>query len=161
MKRLSILLPLCLVCLLPGAASAGGKKASTSYPAEYEGGNLPLKQKHTVKAVMDGNEVVLVQHHRRVAVPLENISEISCSTDVHRRFGAAVLRRVPRVDWDQVQEHYVGVSWTENGASAKKEEVLFKLSASEYRDFLATLQRATGKQAVDTRKTPTAVRYDF
>ena len=39
-------------------------------------------------------------------------------------------------------------------------EVLFKLNKSEYDTFLSGLERLTGKKAVDTNQTRTAVRYD-
>lgn len=164
MKNFSLILSFSIVFLISSAAFGGTKKAGKAYPAQYEGGNVPLKQNHGIKAVVAGNEVVFVQHGRRVSVPVQSISEISCATSVRRRFGAAVLGRVPLMDLDRVQTHYVGVTWTENtwtGTGPQKGEVLFKLSAGEYRDFVGTLERLTGKQAVDTRKTPTAVHYDL
>jgi len=145
--------------MMSDAAFAGMKNAGASFPVQYEGGSLRLKPSHSAKAVVAGSEVVFVQHRRQISVPVQSISNISCATDVHRRFGAAVLGLVPRMDLGKVQEHYVGVTWAENSTSPEKGEVLFRLSAAEYRDFVATLERLTGKQAVDTRKTPTVVRY--
>jgi hypothetical protein len=37
---------------------------------------------------------------------------------------------------------------------------VLKLKAGEYRNFVAALEHLTGKQAVDTKRTPTAVLYD-
>jgi hypothetical protein len=161
MKNLNILLSFSITFLFSTAAFGGTKKAANEYPAQYEGGSVPLKQNHSVKAVVAGNEIVFVQHGRRVSVPLQGISDISCATDVHRRFGAAVLGLVPLMDLDKVQTYYVGVTWTDKAQTGANHEVLFKLSAGEYRDFVATLERLTGKQAVDTKKTPTSVHYDL
>ena len=64
---------------------------------------------------------------------------------------------------DKEQTHYVGVSWTdENGAGADRKhgDVVFKVSSGEYGQFVAALERLTGKQAVDTKATPTVVRYE-
>lgn len=160
--RIIKLVLLCLsASLVSGAAFGGTNSGTASFPAQYIGGSVPLKQNHGVRAVVAGSEVVLVQHGRRLSVPLGSISRISCATDVHRRFGAAVLGLVPLVDLDKVQAYYVGLTWTDNARSGASHEVLFKLSAGEYRDFLTTLERITGKRAVDTRKTPTVVHYDL
>ena len=100
-----------------------------------------------------------MQHGQRFVVPVQNINEISYAIDVHRRFGAAVLRLVPLVDLDKVEDRYVGVTWTDN--TRKTVEVLFKLNHDEYRDFVAALERLTGKKAVNTNKTPTVVHYEL
>ena len=131
-----------------------------AYPAQYQGGSLPLKQNRAVQAVVAGKEVVFVQHGQRFVVPVQNIDEISCSTEVHRRFGASVLRLVPLVDLDKVEDYYVGVRWTDIARRAGR-TVLFKLNHDEHRDFVAALERLTGKKAVDTNKTPTVVHYDL
>jgi hypothetical protein len=163
MKRIQLLLA--ISAALMASSSAFGRqagKAGTSYPAEYEGGSALLKQNHGIKALMGPGEVIFVQHGRRIAIPVESIREISCSTNVHRRFGAAVLGLVPLMDLDKVQRHYVGVTWTDSTrAGTGKEEALFRLSAGEYRDFIAALERLTGKQAIDTGKTPTVVHYEL
>jgi hypothetical protein len=39
--------------------------------------------------------------------------------------------------------------------------VLLKLNSGEYREFLAALERLTGRKAVDANKTPTVVHYDL
>ncbi len=151
--------------LLLTATAFGGqaKPWGNAYPLQYQGGNLPLKLNHGVKAVLGSTQIVLEQDGRRFVVPVRDINQISCATDIHRRFGASVLALVPLVDLDKVEEHYVGVTFTDNvrrNGKAGTMEVVFKLSGGEYRDFIATLERLTGKKAVDTNKTPTAVRYD-
>src|SRR5579863_9300070 len=142
MRNVTLVLSVSVVLMLSSTAF-GDPRTGTSFPAQYEGGSLGLKQNRSVKAVVAGNEVVLVQHGRRVSVPVQNISEIACATEVHRRFGAAVLGLVPRMDLDKARAHYVGVTWTDDtgpGASLKTAEVVFKLNASEYRNFVATLE---------------------
>src|ERR1700688_1968089 len=83
------------------------KQAGTAYPVQYEGGSLPLKQNRAVNAVVANQEVIFVQHGQRFVVPVANINEISCAADVRRRFGASVLRLVPLVDLDKVEDDYV------------------------------------------------------
>jgi hypothetical protein len=151
------------VLSIPGFGGSR-KQAGMLYPLQYQGGSLPLRQNHAVNAVVANQEVVFVQHGHRFAVPVRNISEISCATDVRRRFGGAVLRLVPFVDLDKVEDHYVGVTWTGSTRSADGTvavEVLLKLNHGQYGDFVATLERLTGKKAVDTNKTPTVVHYDL
>lgn len=161
MKTFNLVLSFSMALLVSGAAFGGTKKPAASFPAQYIGGSVSWKQNHGVRAVVAGGEVVFVQHGRQLSVPVRSISQISCATDVRRRFGAAVLGRVPLMDLDKVQTHYVGLTWTDEARPGSSHEVLFKLNASEYRDFVATLERLTGKQAVDTRKTPTVVHYDL
>jgi hypothetical protein len=55
------------------------------------------------------------------------------------------------------ETYYVGVSWT--GAQSTPAQVVLKLSRSQYRGFLAALERSTGIKAVDTNQVPTVVRY--
>ena len=154
-----------MVWLLSAPAFAGDVKANGSaYPLKYEGGSLPLKPNHALKAVVANGEVVFMQHDRRFAVPVDSITEIAFGTHVYRRFGAAILGLVPLVDLDKVEDHYVGVTWTDNTRRAGRTDtlgVLFKLNSAEYRDFVAALERSTGKKAVDTSKTPTVARYDL
>jgi hypothetical protein len=161
MKAFRQLLSFSMALLVSGAAFGGTKKPAASFPAEYIGGSVPLRQNHSVRAVVAGGEIVIVQHGRQLSVPVRSISRISCATDVRRRFGAAVLGRVPLVDLNKVQTYYVGLTWTDDARPGANHEVLFKLNAGEYRDFVAALERLTGKQAVDTRKTPTVVHYDL
>ena len=144
---------------LPGFGGES-KQAGTAYPVQYQGGSLPLRQNHGVNAVVANQEVVFVQHGQRFVVPVESINEISCAADVRRRFGAAVLRLVPLVDLDKVESDYVSVKWTDNTRSADR-TVLLKLNHGEYGDFVAALEKLTGKKAVDTKKTATVVHYDL
>lgn len=133
------------------------------FQPRYEGGNLPLKQNHAVNVTVAGNEMVLVQHGKRFALPLETLNRISCSSQVQRRFGSAVLGLVPVLRLGNSEEHFVGVSWASGtqAGNARTVEVVFRLSAADYRAFVAALEQQTGKRAVDTRKTPTAVHYDL
>ncbi|MGA2039604.1 MAG: hypothetical protein ABSH42_10040 [Bryobacteraceae bacterium] len=152
-----------LAMALPGAGLARAPKnaAAANYPANYEGGTLQLGHSK-VRATLGADEVVLVQHGRRIAVPASSITEIDCATGVHRRLGAAVLDVVPYMHLGESESHYVGVTWinsAETGATPKV-EVLFKLNKSEYAAFLSSLERLTGKKAVDTNQTRTAVHYD-
>jgi len=139
--------------------AASGLAHDAKYPATYEGGSLPLDHSK-VKATLLQNEVVLVQHGRKISVPAGSITEIACAVGVHRRTGASVLDVVPKMHLGETENHYVGMAWTQGeDASAGKVEVLFKLSKSEYAAFLSGLERMTGKKAVDTNQTLTAVRY--
>jgi len=144
MKLLSAFLFLS-IALLPPAALA--KKAAT-YPATYAGGSLPLDH-HKVRAALGQDEVIFMQRGRRIAVPVKNITEISCGTEVRRRL------------LGESADHYVGVAWTAPSGNAARAQVLLKLSRGEYRDFLAALEQATGIKAVDTNQVPTVVRYQI
>jgi hypothetical protein len=151
-----LVLGMFLAMAIPGAVLAA------NYPANYEGGTLPFGHSK-VKATLSENEVILVQHGRRIAVPASSITDIAYATGVHRRLGASVLDVVPYMHLGESQNHYIGVSWTNDaatGARTPKAEVLFKLNKSEYSAFLSGLERLTGKKAVDTNRTLTAVRYD-
>lgn len=153
-----------LAIVSPGAGFARESKnaAPANLPASYEGGTLPFDHSK-VKATFSAEEVILVQHGHRVAVPAGSITEIDCATGVRRRLGAAVLDVVPYMHLGESENHYIGVTWVNNaatGARTPKVEVLFKLNKSEYDTFLSGLERLTGKKAVDTNQTRTAVRYD-
>jgi hypothetical protein len=52
----------------------------------------------------------------------------------------------------------VAVTWTDSTRKTDR-EILLKLNHGEYRDFVAVLERLTGKKAANTNQTPTAVRY--
>lgn len=132
----------------------------SAYPATYEGGSLALSH-HKVTATVGGDSVVLKQGRRQIAVPVRNILEISCSTDVRRRMGATVLDVVPMMRLGEAETRYIGVTWTDDPVTGHKTEVLFKLGKSQYREFLSALERTTGIRAVDTNQVPTVVRYDF
>ena len=153
-QLLSIAIPLILL----NSPAAFGREAS--YPLMYEGGSLALNH-HKVTATVGGDSVVLKQGRRQIAVPVKNIVEISCSTDIHRRLGATVLDVVPMMRLGETEIRYVGVTWTDNSAVGHKTEVLFKLGKGQYRDFVAALERSTGMRAIDTNQVPTVVRYDF
>jgi hypothetical protein len=142
--------------LLPPAVLA--KKAATEYPATYTGGTLNLDH-HKVRAALGKDEVIFMQGERRIAVPVKDITEISCGTEVRRRLGASVLDVVPLMHLGESADHYIGVAWTGASANAARAQVLLKLSRAEYREFLAALERATGIKAVDTNQVQTVVRY--
>lgn len=142
--------------LLPHAVLA--KKTVSEYPATYAGGSLPL-DRQKIHAVLGNNEVIFTQRGRRIAVPVKNITAISCGTEVRRRLGASVLDVVPLMHLGESQDRYIGVAWTAASGNAARTQVLLKLNRGEYRGFLAALERATGIKAVDTNQVPTAVRY--
>jgi len=153
-----------LAMALPGAGLARESKnaAAANYPANYEGGTLPFGHSK-VKATLGADEVILVQHGHRIAVPASSITDIDCAIGVHRRLGAAVLDVVPYMHLGESEHHYVGVTWMNNDATSAKTpkvEVLFKLNKSEYGAFLSGLERLTGRKAVDTNQTRTTVRYN-
>ncbi len=141
---------------LPNAGLAGeAKGVRNTYPLTYEGGNLPLGH-NRVKASFERDRVVLWRRGQRIAVPGRDITEISCGSHAHRRLGAAVLNVLPRVHIGEAEAHYVGLTWADR---ATRSEVLFRVSGSDYRQFLASLERMTGKKAVDTGHVPTVVHY--
>jgi hypothetical protein len=146
------------IALLPPAALA--KKAATEYPATYAGGSLPLDH-HKVRAALGKDEVIFMQGGRRIAVPVKNITGISCGTDVRRRLGASVLDAVPLMHLGESADHYIGVAWTGASGNTARAQVLLKLSRGEYRDFLAALEQVTGIKAVNTNQVPTVVRYEI
>lgn len=135
--RLSLL----LICLSAAVFAAGG-----AYPVTYEGGSLPLSH-HKVTARFDNGAVVFVQHGQRLEVPVQNITAISCGSDVHRRMKLT-----------KTEKDYIGMTWTSDNREA---EALFKLSGRGYRDFLKALESSTGKKAVDAHKVPVVVHYDL
>jgi hypothetical protein len=164
LTKFPAVLGFCLAIASPCAGFARESKnvATANYPATYEGGTLPFGHRK-VKAMLGTDQVILVQHGRRIAVPASSITDIACATGVHRRLGAAVLDVVPYMHLGESENHYVGVTWTNSaatGATTPKVEVLFKLNKSEYTAFLSGLERLTGKKAVDTNQTLTAVHYD-
>ncbi len=124
----------------------------------YAGGSLPLGH-HRVYATMGKDEVVFVQRGRRIAVPVRNITEISCGTEVRRRLGASVLDVVPLMHLGETENRYIGVSWLGARGDNTRAQVLLKLSRADYDDFLAALEQATGIKAVNTNQVPTVVHY--
>ena len=141
---------------IPSAALA--QKAATQYPATYAGGSLPLDH-HKVRAALGKDEVIFMQGDRRIAVPVKNITQISCGTEVRRRLGATVLDAVPMMHLGESQTRYIGVAWTGASGNTARAQVLLKLSRAEYRDFLSALEQATGIKAINTNQVPTVVRY--
>jgi hypothetical protein len=128
---------------------------------KYEGGTLPISQGKT-KATIAGDRLVFSRGRERVAIPLENITAISCTTEMRRRFGAPVLGVIPWLHLDTEETHYVGLTWTgksRNGQPVGRIEAVLKLSGGEYGDFLGTLEQLTGKKAVNSKSVPSVVRY--
>jgi hypothetical protein len=132
MRILSALLFLS-IALPPSAALA--KKAVTDYPATYAGGSLPLSH-HKVRAALAKDEIIFMQGNRRIAVPVKNITEISCG-----------------------RARYIGMAWSGANGNTERAEVLLKLNRGEYGEFLAALEQSTGIKAVNTNQVPTVVRY--
>jgi hypothetical protein len=146
---------LALVFSLPAFCPAGvARQRPDAYPATYEGGNLPLKQ-HKLKATLGGGEVVFTEGRRRIAVPVKDISKISIGTGVHRRFGVGVLGVVPLVHLGATERHYVALTCT-GGVRA---EALLRMSGTEYKQFVAALEKLSGRKPVDTSRVPTVVHY--
>jgi hypothetical protein len=156
--RLLPALLLLSITFLPNAALA--KKAATDYPATYAGGSLPLDH-HKVRAALGKDEVVFMQGSRRIAVPVRDITKISCGTEVRRRTGASVLDVVPLMHLGESQSRYIGVAWTGANGNTVQAQVLLKLSRGEYRGFLAALEQLTGIKAVHTNQVPTVVHYEI
>ncbi len=159
MELRDAILAFSLSLVLSSAGFGDAKSGGRVFPLTYEGGTLPLKQNHGVRAVLAGHQLMFVQHGSQFVAPVSKIRGISYATDVHRRFGAAVLGLVPVADLDRVEECYVGVSWTDD--SGKRMEALFRVKPGDCRALVAALEALTGKPAVDTRKTPTVVRYEL
>ena len=152
---------ICVSLMLAAATTGVAKTSNLTVPMKYEGGTLPLGQGRT-RVTFSDDKVVFTQGHRKLAIPLEDITTISCNTDVRRRFGASLVGRVPGLHLDTAEDYYVGLSWAGNSHGAEPEsraEGVFKLSSSDYSNFLATLERLTGKTAVDTRRVPSVVHY--
>lgn len=155
MKTLSAFLFLS-ISLLPSAIWA--QKNTADYPATYAGGSLPLSHEK-VHAALQNDEVVFMQHGRRIVVPAKSITGISFGTEIRRRTGASVLSVVPLMHLGESQTHYIGVAWDGASGEAPRAQVLLRMSRGEYRDFLAALEHLTGIKAVDTNQVPTVVRY--
>jgi hypothetical protein len=159
MNRRAILL--CIPFTLVSASAFATGTNGATLPMKYEGGTLPLGQGKT-RASISEDKLVFTQGHRKLAIPLEDITAISCNTDIRRRFGAPVLGVVPRLHLETAETYYVGLTWTGNsheGQPPARIEGVFKLSGSEYADFLTILERRTGKKAIDTHRVPVVVRY--
>jgi len=148
----------CILFALLSANLAAAKTSAATVRVKYEGGTLPLGQ-GTTHVTFAENKVVFIQGERKLAIPLQNITTIACNTDVRRRFGASVLGIVPVLHLDTAETYYVGLTWTGNTPAGTRMEGVFRLSAGEYGDFLMTLERLTGKSAIDTHRVPAVVRY--
>ena len=143
------------------AVAAAHASTQSGLPMRYEGGTLPLGQGKTQASISE-DRLVFTQGDHKLAIPLQNITDIACNTDVRRRFGALVLGAVPLLHLDTAETYYVGLTWTSDaqaGQPAITWDGVFKLNGSEYSKFLATLERLTGKKPVDTRRAPAVVRY--
>ncbi|HUA58772.1 MAG TPA: hypothetical protein VML19_08470 [Verrucomicrobiae bacterium] len=152
--RLALLLS--VISVLPWTASAGDGKTPI-YPVKYEGGSLHVTP-GAMKATLGTEQIVFKAGRQRIKVAASAITEISYGNNVRRRFGAPVLDVVPFMKLGEAETHYVGVSWA-TGETGAKSEAVFRLSSSDCRDFVAELERITGKKAVDTNQVPTVVRY--
>jgi hypothetical protein len=142
---------------------AGTKKADFTVPVRYEGGTLSFDQGRLKAAIAD-DELVLTRGDQKVSIPIKNITAVTCGTDVRRRFGAVVLGVVPGMHLDTAEQHYIGLTWdnnTHDRDKATKAEAVLSVGNGEYGDFLAALERLTGKKAINTRKVPTVVRYEL
>ena len=146
-----------IVSLAPLLAAAGAEKTAVTVSLEYEGGTLALSQGKT-KATISGETMVFSHGAQKVAVPLKSVTELSCSSDVHRRFGATVLGVFPHMHLATAEKNYIGLTLADSERASRIDAVL-KLSNSDYRDVLTRLERLTGKKAVDTRQIPTVVKY--
>jgi len=161
-RHFSFCLSLILLVASPGFGS-GTRKAGLTVPVKYEGGTLPWNQ-GKLKTTIAEDELVFTHGAQRIAVPIKNITAISCGEDARRRFGASVLGMVPLMHLDKSEAYYIGVTWTGNaraGEKASKVEAVFRLNNAEYRDFLAVLERLTGLKAVNAAKVPTVVQYEL
>jgi hypothetical protein len=149
-----------LFALLFGNAaySAPAQKTGFTVLAKYEGGTLPLSP-GKIKATIAEDEVVFLHGSQRLAIPIKNITAVTCNTDVRRRFGASLLGMVPLMHLDKTEIYYIGLSWT--GDKDSKAEMVLRLTGGEYRDFLAVIERLAGIKAVNADKVPTVVRYEI
>lgn len=149
---------LCLSLMLLPVEAAGRKKTGFTVPVKYEGGTLPLNQGKT-RATISADEVILSHRNQAFSIPIQNITRISCSTQVRRRSGATVLGVVPRLHLDRTERHYVGLTFEADRQQTSAVEAVLKMNGGRYRDFLTTLERLTGRKAVNTNKMPTVVQY--
>jgi len=145
--------------LSPGLVSArAARNAGGAYQVTYEGGSLPLSHAKAT-ASLGKYEVVLEQGRYRVAVPVRNITGISCGSQVHSRPGAAVLGVLRLAHYGASEEDYIGVTWTGSAGAGNPTEVLLKIPKGEYHAFVSALEAATGVKAVDPNRVPVVVRY--
>jgi len=120
---------------------------------------LPLGH-HKVTATLANGQVIFSARGHRVAVPVNEIAEITAGTQVRYWFGGAWLALVPKAGLGETEDHYVGLAWTE-GSGVAAAQVLLKVSKSEYQQFVSALEQLTGMKAVDANRVPTVVRYSL
>jgi hypothetical protein len=151
---------LLMVCLAAGnsAFAAPAHKAGFTILAKYEGGTVPMSA-GKIKATVAEDQVIFQHGAHRLVIPMQNITAVTCNTDVRRRFGASVLAMVPRMHLDKAESYYIGLTWTAEKSS--KAEMVLRLTGSEYRDFLAVIERLAGIKAVNPDRVPTVVRYEL
>jgi len=145
------------------SAAGEGKESRTEFPLTYEGGSLTLGG-DKLKAAVGTDEVVFVHDKQRISVPAKDITRISRGSEVHRRFGAAVLDVIPWLRLSEVEICRVGMTWmgrARNGDGTSQVEVVLRMSKTDYDEFLTALERLTGMKAIDTRRVPSVVRYDL
>jgi hypothetical protein len=148
---------LLMVCVTAGFA-APAHKAGFTVLAKYEGGTVPMST-GKVKATVAEDQMVFQHGAHRLVVPLQNITAVTCNTELRRRFGASVLAMVPRMHLHKAESYYIGLTWTAEKSS--KAEMVLRLTSSEYRDFLAAIERLAGIKAVNPDTVPTVVRYEL
>src|SRR5713101_282190 len=92
-----------MLSTIAGFAAEIGR-SGIEFPAQYEGGSLPLIQ-GKIRATIAGEEVVFINGDQRLAIPLQNITALTYGTDIRHR---SLLRFVPFLDLDKA--HYVAVT---------------------------------------------------
>jgi len=155
MQRNFIIKGLLFAILTSGAVAGTTPQTTGTFSVVYAGGNLPLKQDRAVKAAFGKDEVLFVQNGQSFAIRLRDIRQLAANTETGRRFTGPGFALVP-ASLNKKETRYVGVTWRDGDRSL---DAIFRLSSSEYRDFLTAMEQATGKRAVDPDQTPTIVRY--
>jgi hypothetical protein len=140
------------------ANAAGTKQTGITVPVKYEGGTLSLSR-GKLTATITEDELVFTRGNQKLSVSLTNIRAVTCGIEVRRRSGATVLGVVPRLHLDTAEEHYVGLTLEAGGQMNSGIEAVLKMNGGQYRDFLTTLERLTGRRAVNTGEIPTVVQY--
>jgi hypothetical protein len=60
---------------------------------------------------------------------------------------------------DTTEEHYIGLTFEADRQQTSRIEAVLKMNGGQYREFLVTLERLTGRKAINTSKVPTVVQY--
>jgi hypothetical protein len=137
---------------IAGCAAEIGDRG-VEFPAQCEGGSSRLMQ-GKITATIVGNGMVFINSDQRLAIPLESIAALTYGTDIRQR---SLLRFVPFSD---LSKHYVALTWIDGSTQVSREvEVVLKMSEDKSRQFVATLERLTGIQAVNADKRAALVRY--